>query len=572
MFKKEKFNLNIISNGQIIFISLLIFLFLCNFKVYAEWAYTYGAGNNEVPYCVIQTNDGGYIAAGYSNSFGSGGNDYWLTKLSNTGNLTWQKSFSTTQSDIAYSIFQTIDGGYLIAGESAIISAPNNDILLIKTDSSGNSVWQRLYSSGYPANFGNIQQTIDNGYILVGSTLSNGSVYSDVWVIKLNSIGNVDWQNVYDNSDNEYGRAIQQTSDGGYIIAANAFYNISEYSNIWVIKLNSAGSISWQRLYGGAYGEYSYAIEQTTDGGYIVGGTTISFGAGNKDIWLLKLDNNGYSTWQKTYGGIMDDVIYSIEQTSDNGYILSGYTDSAEPNNRDAIVIKLDNNGNIIWQKRYGGAYQDEATFIQQTSDGGFIIGLYTYSYGSGFSDFLIIKTDSNGNIGPSCSLVNNLNLITSNTSNSPTSLTNFYYSPAINTYSINAASIDTAANEMIICSASPGAVPDNGNYPGTPLTIAKKGMDMLTLTWGAPAIPCLTTDYSIYRGSLPFTNYNHSYLLCTTGNATTIDIQSEASSYYYLVVAQYGNLEGSYGVDSNNNQRPSGAISCYSQYIGSCN
>lgn len=570
MIRIAKFNLGIINSLQIIFIALLIFLFLCSCKIYAQWAYTYGSSNNEVPYCVIQGSDGGYLAVGYSNSFGSGGYDYWLNKLDNTGSLTWQKLFSTAQTDIAYSVLQTIDGGYLIAGESAIMSAPNSDILLIKTDSSGNSIWQTLYRSGYPSKFGDIQQTSDDGYILIGSTLTNVST-SDVWVIKLNSTGNVAWQNVYNLGDNEYGRAIRQTSDGGYIIAADALYNFSEYSNIWVIKLTSTGNVSWQLTYG-IGDEHANVIKQTSDGGYIVGGTTTNYGAGNKDIWLLKLNANGYSTWQKTYGGFMDDVIYSLQQNSDGGYIFAGYTDSAEPDNRDAIVVKLDPNGNILWQKRYGGSYQEEATSIHPTNDGGFIIGMHTYSYGSGSSDFLIIKTDSSGNIDPSCSLVNNLNLTTFNTSNSPTSLSYFYYSPAINTYPMNIASSDTTADEINICSASPGAVPDNDNYPGIPLTIAKNGTNTLRLSWGAPSAPCHTTDYSIYNGSLPFTNYNHSYLLCSTGNTTSTDIEADTESYYYLVVAQYGKLEGSYGVDSSNNQRPTGVISCYYQHIGSCN
>jgi hypothetical protein len=576
-FMKLKIHIYIIRDA---FVTFFLLFFICNItNAQGRWAYVYGSSNNEKPYCIMQTTDNGFIAVGTSNSFSASGDDYWLIKLNNTGSISWQEYFSTLQSDIAYSVWQTIDGGYVIGGESSILSAPNKDLLVIKTDSSGGSNWQKIYSSGYASQFASIQQTADNGYIMGASTiasLSNISQSSDVWVIKLTSTGNVSWQYLYGSESNEYARFVKPTSDGGYIVAADALYNMTEESDIWILKLSSTGAVSWQRKFGWAFSQNSnenaHAVEQTSDGGYIVAGTTNTYGAGNKDIWVLKLDSSGNPVWQRTYGGAMDDAAYSIVQTNDGGFVLTGFTDSAEPDNRDAIVIKLDPNGNIIWQKRYGGPYTDEGYSIKQTNDGGFIIAINSYALGAGFNDFLIIKTDSNGEIDPLCNIIHNVNLTSTSTNASPSSLIYNISASAINIFNMNINPASAPISTAIICSSSPGAVPDNDNYAGTPLTISKSGANQLTLSWGAPPEPCITTDYSIYRGSLPFNSYNHSYLLCSTSGMTSATINSETDSYYYLIVAQYNNAEGSYGVDSNNIQRPIGINYCYQQHIGSCN
>ncbi len=568
----------IIYSYKIIFIIIIKMLLITQAKAQNEWAYTYGSNNNEKPYCAIQSNNGDYIAAGLTNSFGSGGYDYWIIRVNNTGNILWQQSFGTSQADIAYKVYETVDGSIILAGETSIINPPENDILVVKTNSVGVPQWQRIYRSGFASNFGDIKETLDNGYIIAANTLANASSSNGIWIIKLNNNGNVAWNNIYKSEYNDYAHSIQQTSDTGYIVAGDIsyLYNWTGVTDMWVIKLTSAGGVSWQRSYGWTISEtsyeHAYSIQQTTDAGYIVAGSTESYGAGNTDMWVLKLNSSGNVTWQRTYGGIMNDVAYSIQQTSDGGYILAGYTESVEINNRDAIIIKLDSSGNIVWQKRYGGPYFDEAQSIKQTNDGGFIIAIDTYSYGSGFNDFLLLKTNANGEIDPTCTLIKSANLTTSTPILTPAIPSYESYSIPIYTYTPSIINLPTTANEINICSSSPGAVPDNDNYAGTPLTISKEGTSMLKLSWGAPPPPCITTNYSIYRGSLPFINYNHSYLFCSTGNSTTYTIPADEQSYYYLVVAQYGNLEGSYGVDSNNNQRPIGTSSCYSQHIASCN
>ncbi|OGF68016.1 MAG: hypothetical protein A2Y62_20465 [Candidatus Fischerbacteria bacterium RBG_13_37_8] len=172
------------------------------------------------------------------------------------------------------------------------------------------------------------------------------------------------------------------------------------------MKIDATGSILWQKTYGGADDDFPFFIQQTSDGGYIVAGNTMSFGLGSTDAWALKLDSTGNISWQKTYGGTADEDCRSVRQTADGGYILGGYTRSYGAGDADVWMIKLDSTGNISWQKTYGDTGYDSGQFIQQTIDGGFIITGSTSSFGSGNNDFLILKINSTGNMHSSCTFI----------------------------------------------------------------------------------------------------------------------------------------------------------------------
>jgi hypothetical protein len=178
-------------------------------------------------------------------------------------------------------------------------------------------------------------------------------------------------------------------------------------ADIFLIKTYANGNIIWAKTYGGTNSDEAYSVHQTSDGGYIVAGATYSFGAGNYDIFLMKTDANGNVIWAKTYGGTSTDYAYSVQQTSDGGYIVAGYTASFGAGSGDIFLIKTDANGNVQWAKTYGGIGWDLAYSVQQTSDGGYIVAGLTISFGAGNYDIFLIKTDANGNIG-SCSIVQN--------------------------------------------------------------------------------------------------------------------------------------------------------------------
>jgi hypothetical protein len=236
---------------------------------------------------------------------------------------------------------------------------------------------------------------------VAGSSNSFGTCsygqFPDFWILKLDGNGNVQWQKTYgDTCDTNKAYSVQQTSDGGYIVAGDTW---SGETNVWILKLDGNGNVQWQKSYGSASHEHAGSIQQTSDGGYIVAGYFNSFPAGN-DALVLKLDSDGNVQWQKTYGGPLDDFANSIRQTSDGGYAVTGYTNSFGAGHSDAWVLKLDDNGSVQWQKTYGGSNLDSAYSIQQTLDGGFIVagGTGAGAFGdNGDENVWVLKLDGNG-------------------------------------------------------------------------------------------------------------------------------------------------------------------------------
>lgn len=369
------------------------------------WAKTYGGGSSDRAYCVRQTSDGGYIVAGSTQSFGAGDWDFWILKIVADGSIEWQKTYGGISNERAYSIQQTFDGGYIVCGYTWSFGAGGSDFCILKLAPSGSIEWQKTCgetSWEYPYS---IQQTSDDGYIVAGhSNAFLGGRNSDYWVLKLASNGSIEWQKTYGGTTWDGAYSIQQTSDGGYIVAGETFSFGAGNADFWVLKLTSNGDIEWQKAYGGADDDRARSIQQISDGGYIVAGETFSFGAGNIDIWVIKLFPNGGIEWQKTYGGVDDELVHSVQQTSDGGYIVASETSSFGAGNRDGWLLKLASNGNAEWQQTWGSGGWDRAHSIQQTSGGGYIVAGSTDLLGAGNEDFWILRFDEEGNI-PECSL-----------------------------------------------------------------------------------------------------------------------------------------------------------------------
>jgi uncharacterized delta-60 repeat protein len=325
------------------------------------------------------------------------------------------RAIGGTNGDYANSIQQTSDGGYIVAGGTNSFGA-GGDILIIKLDSSGNIQWSRAIGGTDDDYANSIQQTSDGGYIVAGYTYSFGAGSYDFLIIKLNSSGNIQWSRAIGGTGYDEALSIQQTSDGGYIVAGYTNSFGAGRFDALIIKLNSSGNIQWSRAIGGTNGDYANSIQQTSDGGYIVAGGTNSFGTGG-DILIIKLNSSGNIQWSRAIGGANNDDAVSIQQTSDGGYIVAGWTNSFGAGGHDSLIIKLNSSGNIQWSRAIGGANNDDAVSIQQTSDGGYIVAGSTNSFGTGF-DFFIIKLDFSGNIS-GCGNV--LNVSPTNTSISPT-------------------------------------------------------------------------------------------------------------------------------------------------------
>jgi uncharacterized repeat protein (TIGR02543 family)/uncharacterized delta-60 repeat protein len=404
-----------------ILIAIILIIFISFASLYAQWARTYGGSDYDSAYSIQQTSDGGYIVAGRTGSVGAGIYHIWVLKLSSTGTIDWQHTYGGSGDDEAYSIQQTSDGGYIVAGRTTSFGAGDCDAWILKLSSIGDVEWQRTYGGSGSDSADSIQQTSDGGYIVAGDTNSITGYYHDFWVLKLSSTGDVEWQRTYGGSVYDFADSIQQTSDGGYIVAGQTNSFGAGSGDFWVLKLSSTGDVEWQRTYGGSGNDNANSIQQTSDGGYIIAGITGSFGAGgNCDTWILKLSSTGDVEWQRTYGGSGDDNANSIQQTSDGGYIVAGQTTSPGARSNDFWIFKLSSTGDVEWQRTYGGRYSEMANSIQQTSDGGYIAAGYTQWFSAGNDDFWVLKLYSDGDIDASCDFIGSLNVTITDTLISP--------------------------------------------------------------------------------------------------------------------------------------------------------
>ena len=426
----------------------------------------YGGAASEFAYSIQQTSDGGYFVVGYTASSTSGdvsganrgSNDGWVVKLDAAGAITWQKNYGGTANDTFYAGQQTSDGGYVVTGYVASsangnvsgVNKGSGDVWVVKLDATGNISWEKNYGGASVDEGVFIRQTIDGGYIVAGDTMSSVSLdvtgtnkgSQDAWVLKLDASGNITWQKNYGGSGVDVLQSLQETTDGGYILAGNTTSSASGdvsgankgSNDVWVVKLDASGNITWQKNYGGSGADTCKSIQKTSDGGYVLVATTASsangevtgISKGGNDVWVVKLDATGAISWQKNYGGSGADTGASIQQHTDGGYILvagtassaSGDMSGISKGGNDVWAIKTDSTGTISWQKNFGGSGSDVAQSMQITSDGNYIVSGYTSSSVSGdvsginkgLNDFWVLKF-GNPSLGTENVKVSNINM-----------------------------------------------------------------------------------------------------------------------------------------------------------------
>ena len=378
-------------------LALAIFIFVCFACASAEepaiaWSKTLGGTDGDEGLSVQQTVDGGYIIVGQTDSFGAGGWDVYLVKTNEKGEEEWSKTFGGIDDDKGVSVRQTTDSGYIIVGQTG---AGLDDIYLIKTDGKGEEEWNRTFG-GRGSEWGfSVQQTTDGGYIIVGWTESFGVGGHDVYLIKTNNKGKEEWNRTFGGRGHEWGLSVQQTADGGYIIAAITGYSYSIFEpclfDIYLIKTDGKGEEEWNRTFGGSGDDWSHSVQQTTDGGYIIVGETESFGTGSYDVYLIKTTEKGEEEWSKTFGGTDRDKGLSVQQTTDGGYIIVGETESFGAGSHDVYLVKTDEKGGEEWNRTFGGSDCEWGQSVQQTTDGGYII-VGGIEFGNGSMDIILIK------------------------------------------------------------------------------------------------------------------------------------------------------------------------------------
>ena len=357
-----------------------------------EWVKGFGGSDEETAQSVIRTSDGGYAILGYSKSTdghlaakSTPVNDYWVLKLDEDGNLLWNKTYGGTKDDRGQSIIQTSDGGYAVTGYAMSDDGDGSsnqgfhDNWILKLDESGAVEWEKSFGfSGHDHSY-DLVQTADGGFFFAGflditAALDDGTYYKgnfltrhgvgEFWGTKIDANGNLEWRSYYGGTNNDRAHAVIEADDGGFVMAGFSESDDYDISNtkgsydFWVIKLTATGELLWERSFGGSGIEIAYDIAKTDDGAFVVAGNTfstdknISLNHGESDIWLVKIDDNGNLLWEKTFGGSQFDAAQAVSTAKDGGFIITGNTKStdgdAEENKgeNDIWLIKTDSEGN----------------------------------------------------------------------------------------------------------------------------------------------------------------------------------------------------------------------------------
>jgi len=332
---------------------------------------------------VEQTEDGGYILLGQAPSLGA---DPCLLKTDSLGNMLWVIELETDCAQYSgFTVIQTADGGYM-ALLSCWCCPRQARILAVKTDPMGKKLWGRACrKTGTEYTWGNaIRQTQDGRYILTGG------VGLAPYLAMLSSRGELQWEKTYSFGEETQCRCVAEVKTGGYVAAGGR-------NDMFLMRTSRDGDLVWARTYGGPELDKAYWVEPAPDGGYVMTGYTESYGAGAKDVYLVKTDADGKTAWARTYGTRFEEIGYSVQTTTGGGYIVVGTTGPVGAEDTDIYLVKTDSIGSPLWTRTYGGARTEKAYSVRQTADGGYVFAGYTASCGSGDFDAYLVKTDSLG-------------------------------------------------------------------------------------------------------------------------------------------------------------------------------
>lgn len=355
---------------------LVLLLFLSSSASAQEviWTKTYGGWAADQGFGICSTTDGGFILTGQSSSYGTQ-SQVLVVKTDSNGDTVWTKNYGGYGWDQGNSIQQTTDGGFILAGWTTSYGDPFA-AYLIKTDSAGDTLWTRTYITGYAADAISVRQTSEGGYILVGSTYSLATSEYDVYLVKTDPSGEVEWSKTYGGNRDDRGLSVEQTTDGGYVVCGYT-QSFASYSGVYLIKTDSQGDTAWTRVYdaSGCYMAVGEWVQQTLDGGYVITGNSICYPEpGHYDLILIKTNADGDTIWARHYGEQFADFGNAVRQTPDSGYVAVGMTQSFGADNKDLCVIKTDENGDSLWARTYGGGAEESGTEMVLDSAGNYIV------------------------------------------------------------------------------------------------------------------------------------------------------------------------------------------------------
>lgn len=418
---------------------------ICN-KPSKVWDKVYGGSGKDGIRVILPTKEGGFLLVGASVSGISGDKteptqgdtDFWVVKTDANGTKIWDKSYSGDSKELIVCAIQCTDGGYFLGGATyPDTSEPSNrfgNFWLVKIDDNGNKLWDKRYGQDNFELLNSILPTNDGGYMLLGYKTPPNEDKSDYWLVKIDTNGNQLWDKFYGGNKSDQPTSVVQTNDVGYLLCGYSDSDVSrdktqpswgdgyywtERSDYWIVKIDAYGNKMWDKRYGGNYFEHLSSVVVTADGGFLLGGLSLSDISGDKaqnsqgmsDYWLVKIDANGNKLWDKRYGGNKNDLLEVILQSNDGGYLLAGTTDSDisgdktedSKGEQDYWIVKIDANGNKLWDKIYGGDNYDILSSAIATADESYLLGGYSKSgisgdktlASKGDDDFWLIKISS---------------------------------------------------------------------------------------------------------------------------------------------------------------------------------
>ncbi len=363
----------------------------CFGKAQISFEKTFGGNYNDEGIASFPSTGGTIIIAGNTKSFGAGAGDIYLLKLNAQGDTLWTRTYGGENDDVAMAVQQTADGGFIIAGYSNSFSA-SQDAYTIRTDANGSVVWSKTFGgSGDDAAY-NVKETSTGGFIIAGYTQSAGAGGKDVYLLSLDPEGNADWSKTYGSSDDEQANSVALTADGGYFITGTAI--VDGNPDVYIVKTDSSGTKVWSETIGGAAAEEGKSGIQTTDGSYVITGNSNSFGHGSNDIYLIKTDAAGTLVFSKTFSTEGADAGNEVKEVT-GGYLIAGSITNAQ-GNTDACIIGTDTAGTMLMARSFGDIGDESANDVFVTSAGGYVI-TGTAGIVAGSPDVYLVKTNTDG-------------------------------------------------------------------------------------------------------------------------------------------------------------------------------
>jgi hypothetical protein len=337
-----------------------------------QWSQRYGYSGDDWGYALISTADGGYALAGTTFNNETKDYDFWLVKTDASGTMQWNQTFGSFEDDWGYAVAQTVDGGYILAGSTYSGVASEWDAWVVKTDANGVYQWDQIYGTPADDEVYTIIQTTDNGFALAGATFDNDTGDYDAWLMKINAIGDSEWEETYGQPGDDWAWAVIETNNE-YLFAGSTFNNETDDYDAWLAKFDNNGNLLWDQIYGSFEDDWVYTAIPTVDRGYALAGSTFNNVTENYDFWLVKTDSTGNYQWDHSYGTPEDEEAYAVIQTTDNGFALVGYTDTAGTGIWDGLLVKTDASGGLQWKQSYGEEGDNWAESILQIAGDEFI-------------------------------------------------------------------------------------------------------------------------------------------------------------------------------------------------------